>query len=857
MAGISDIRHELCLALALWNGDDPILKERMFGLTGPQGNHGEDVKEYWWYLEGLPSHALLRWRYHYPQAAFPYEQLVHHGPRPAGPRARAARHRRLRRRPLLVGRGHLREGLADGGPHADRAREPRRRRGDAPRAADALVPQHVVVGRRRDAPADRARRRGASSSRPPARRLPARRAPGPDGAAPETLFCENETNAPRVFGTEPRHARTRRTGSTTTSSRARPTVNPDGRRHEGRVPLPRDRRGGRHGRAPAPAPPPSRKPPPKARRRWADAVRRRRRRARGRRRRVLRRARAGRHDRRADADPAPGVRRARLEQADVPLQRPPLARRRPGPAAAARAAPARPQQRLAPPRLLRRARDARPVGVPVVRRLGPRLPLRPVGAPRPGVREVPAARAAPRVVPAPERRAARLRVELRRRQPAGPRHGRAPRVPHRRRRDREFLERVFQKLLVNFTWWVNRQDADGNNVFGGGFLGLDNISPIDRSTCPPGVKLEQADGTAWMAYYTLSMLVIAIVLAEENDVYQDMVIKFLEQFVLIARALDRQGLYDAGGRDSSTTALTTPGGETHPVRVQTIAGLIPLLPAVASRAHGGVPQQLGKRFAACASASRDGGSLGSGASARWATRTVLVSVLAPTISGGRCASSSTRTRSSRRTGSAPCRSATSTPVHARGHTRRDDRLRAGRVDDDDVRRQLELARPGLAAGQLPRHPPVRDQPPLLRRDVHDRVPDGLGERTFGEIAQDRAHRTLSIWLRDADGRRPVYGGTERLQDDPAWRDNLLFHEYFHGDNGAGLGAMHQTGWTASSSISSSTRRAGRRSPGRVAAARPARATADVATPGTSPRCAPRRSVNRTTPGCVRAVASRR
>ena len=111
-------------------------------------------------------------------------------------------------------------------------------------------------------------------------------------------------------------------------------------------------------------------------------------------------------------------------------------------------------------------------------------------------------------------------------------------------RDREFLERVFQKLLINFTWWLNREDADGNNVFSGGFLGLDNISPIDRSNLPEGVTLEQADGTAWMAYYALSMLVIAIELAQENDVYLDMVIKFLEQFALVTRALQQQGLYD-------------------------------------------------------------------------------------------------------------------------------------------------------------------------------------------------------------------------------------------------------------------------------------------------------------------------
>ena len=115
-------------------------------------------------------------------------------------------------------------------------------------------------------------------------------------------------------------------------------------------------------------------------------------------------------------------------------------------------------------------------------------------------------------------------------------------------RDREFLERIFQKLLVNFTWWLNREDADGNNVFSGGFLGLDNISPIDRSNLPAGVTLEQADGTAWMAYYALSMLVIAIVLAEENDVYLDMVVKFLEQFVLIARALEQPGPLRRRGR---------------------------------------------------------------------------------------------------------------------------------------------------------------------------------------------------------------------------------------------------------------------------------------------------------------------
>ena len=204
MAGISDIRHELCLALALWNGRDPILKERMFGLTGPQGNHGEDVKEYWWYLEGLPSHALLRWRYHYPQAAFPYEQLVDHGRGLQDPElelldtgvfdddrywsvdvtyAKASPTEIL---PRIV--------LANHG----------RRRGDAHVLPTLWFRNTWPWGR--TAP----RARGSSATAPGCRRRPRARGlpaggapPAPDGARPEALFCENETNTARIFGTEP------------------------------------------------------------------------------------------------------------------------------------------------------------------------------------------------------------------------------------------------------------------------------------------------------------------------------------------------------------------------------------------------------------------------------------------------------------------------------------------------------------------------------------------------------------------------------------------------------------------------------------------------------------------------------
>src|SRR3954468_1824928 len=248
MAGISDIRHDLCLALALWNGNDPILKERMFGLTGPQGNHGEDVKEYWWYLEGLPSHALLKWRYHYPQIAFPYEHLVHHGRGLNDPELElldtgALDEDRFWSVDVTYAKASptevlMRIELENHGPDeatidvlptlwfrntwswADGAARPKLE-GDGPAV---VVADHALAGYRLEA------------------------GPGPDGAQPEALFCENETNAAAGLrlgcddavpeGRDQRKRRFRR--------RHR---QPGRRRHQGGVPLPRDRGPRRHGRA--------------------------------------------------------------------------------------------------------------------------------------------------------------------------------------------------------------------------------------------------------------------------------------------------------------------------------------------------------------------------------------------------------------------------------------------------------------------------------------------------------------------------------------------------------------------------------------------------------------------------------
>ncbi len=407
----------------------------MFGLTGAQANHGEDVKEYWWYLDALPSHAWNRWRYHYPQARVPLRGPAG-GERPAGqarPRVRAARHRGLRRRPVLDRRGPLRQGRPDRPADGDQRHQRRAGRRHPARAADRLVPQHLVLGRRRPQAGHgghRRRPRSASSTRSSARwSWLADTGAGRRRADPAVLRERDQHGAAvrRRAGAP----RTPRTGSTTTWSAARRPSTRSGAAPSAPSGTSCTVAAGRHGRAAAPAAPGGKS---RAARRVRQELR----------------ARswtpgaaeadefyaeltpAG-----ASADEALVMRQAfagmlwskQLYYYDVA----PLAGRRPGPAAAARVAPVRAQLPLAQLRRLRHHVDAGQVGVPVVRGLGPGLPLRGAGPRRPGLRQVPADPAVPGVVPAPERRAARLRVGLRRRQPAGAGLGRAGGVRHRRR----------------------------------------------------------------------------------------------------------------------------------------------------------------------------------------------------------------------------------------------------------------------------------------------------------------------------------------------------------------------------------------------------------------------------------------
>jgi hypothetical protein len=338
-------------------------------------------------------------------------------------------------------------------------------------------------------------------------------------------------------------------------------------------------------------------------------------------------------------------------------------------------------------------------------------------------------------------------------------------------------------------------------VFGGGFLGLDNISPIDRSNMPEGLRLEQADGTAWMAYYALSMLFIALKLVEENEIYWDMVIKFLEQFVLVARALDRQGLYDSDD-GFFYDRLVYPSGESTPVKVKTISGLIPVLPAVPLSARVvGAAETLGKRFSRLRAAwAESGGSSRTGRVRRAAAEGdgVLLSVIDPDDLRKTLAEffdedaflspHGLRAVSKRYEGN---------PYTLEG-------VPGAWIDYEPAESTTSMFG-GNSNWRGPIWMPLNylaiRQFVIYHAFFGDgfklEYPTGSGNQlSFGEIAQDLADRIVSIWLPGPDGRRPLYGGTERLQSDPAWKDNLFFNEYFHGDNGAGLGAEHQTGWTA-------------------------------------------------------------
>jgi hypothetical protein len=365
-------------------------------------------------------------------------------------------------------------------------------------------------------------------------------------------------------------------------------------------------------------------------------------------------------------------------------------------------------------------------------------------------------------------------------------------------RDYPFLQRVFHKLLMNFTWWVNRKDAEGNNLFEGGFLGLDNIGPFDRSQALPiPAVLEQSDGTAWMAVYCLGMLYMALVLAENDPTYDYVAIKFIEHFTYIGEAMNRLGLWDDEDGFYYDRLAWAGGGK--PVRVRSIVGLLPLAAAAVVPAWlvQRVPELMDhlRRFLA----NRPGNA---------SAMTVL-----DTIHGSRqgllaIVSPDRLPRVlSRMLDEQEFLSPHGIRALSRYHRDRPYVMELGgqtfRVDYEPAESST-----GMFGGNSNWRGPVwfpvnylliealRRYDAALGPQFKVEHPTGSGRHlSLHDVAGDLSQRLVSIFLNDSQGQRPVFGGTERFQRDPAWHDRLLFHEYFHGDNGAGIGASHQTGWT--------------------------------------------------------------
>ena len=374
------------------------------------------------------------------------------------------------------------------------------------------------------------------------------------------------------------------------------------------------------------------------------------------------------------------------------------------------------------------------------------------------------------------------------------------------RSDLRFLERSFQGLMQNFNWWVNRKDPDGKNVFAGGFLGLDNIGVFDRSSpLPTGGYLDQADGTAWMAFYCQNMLEIALILTDYDSMYEDVAFRFLEHFLWITYAMDRIGQHHDEMWDAQDgffyDLLHLPNGEATRLKVRSMVGLLPL----------------------CASTVFE-----SGIVARHPRMLELIDIFKKRhpelLSHIAPADNSFKGYADRRLLSV-C------------NKEKLERILRYMLDENEFLgpygiRSLSLyhldhpftfnlsgheykveylpaeSNTGMFGGNSNWRGPVwMPVNALLLRgllnlyqfygdDFKVECPTGSGNyMTLFEVAKEIASRLSNIFLRDDSGRRPVYGGTKKFQEDPYWRDYILFYEYFHGDNGAGLGASHQTGWT--------------------------------------------------------------
>jgi len=369
------------------------------------------------------------------------------------------------------------------------------------------------------------------------------------------------------------------------------------------------------------------------------------------------------------------------------------------------------------------------------------------------------------------------------------------------RADRAWLEKCFHKLMINFAWWVNKVDSEGNNLFEGGFLGLDNITVIDRSEKhPAGVVLEQSDATGWMGMFCLNLMRIALELAKENKVYESLATKFFQHYIYVGAAMKHRG-----GRDYSLwddqdgffyDVLRYPDGSFHKFRVRSLVGLIPLY--AIERLEVDWIESFREFSANLEWFNENRQDLVERVCHRIQHEGVDVHVLAIVDED--------QTKQILERLIDPAEFLSDYGIRSLSKYHEQHPYVFG---NSEVRYEPAESDNKIKGGNSNWRGPVWFPTSFLMIEslrklgkaygpfFSVRVPDGSGrEVTLTEMAGEIANRMISIFTRNEEGNRPVYGGSKKFQEDPHWRDHVLFYEYFHGDNGAGIGASHQTGWTA-------------------------------------------------------------
>ncbi len=804
IAGISDNHQRLCFAIALWNGEDSIIKERIFGLTGNEGNHGEDVKEYYFYLDSTPTHSYMKALYKYPQAAFPYSQLV------------AENQRRNRQQPEFE---LLDTSVFDENRYFDIFVE------YAKNSAEDILIQIKVVNRGPEAktlhllPTLWFRNTwswNGDSDQPTLKQINSGNnwqiiaASHPTlgnrwlycQQASEILFTENETNNQRLFGTVNTSAYVKDGINDYIVSENKQAVNPD-------------------------------KVGTKAAVNYIVTV------------------------------GAGETQTVKLRLSDVPNLTEPfnlefdtifLNRQQEADEFYQRITPfplnadMRNVQRQAFAGMLwskqfyhyiledwlkgdRNSPPPPPERCKVRNHEWFHLYNEDILS-MPDKWEYPwfaawdlAFHTIPLAIIDPEFAKYQLDVLTREwyMHPNGqipayewqfsdvnpPVHAwaswRIYKIEQKvyGRSDRQFLERVFQKLMLNFTWWVNRKDAEGNNVFQGGFLGLDNIGVFDRSaTLPTGGHIDQSDGTSWMGMYCLNMLAIALELAKTNPVYEDIATKFFEHFLYIADAMNKIGELEASlwnAQDGFYYDVLHLPERQITLKVRSMVGLIPLfaietiepdtlnmLPGFKSRLEWFIKNRPDlKQNVACMVTKGVGARRLLAIVSRDKLKSILQKMLDENEFFG------------------PYGIRALSKFHAEHPYIFD-------VDGSKFCVDYEPAESssGLFGGNSNWRGPVwfpvnfllieslQKFHYYLGDDFQVECPTGSGKMmTLWEVASELSQRLIRIFLQNASEQRPVCGSTQKFQTDPHWRDLILFYEYFHGDNGAGIGASHQTGWT--------------------------------------------------------------